>query len=394
MQPQASNSHHASKSTNDLNHVERLLRNYSDTFERLGVISPAEQDTILGLFVSAGVSDIILSREQGVWILQHGIAEPVREVSDDLARALFNGIVRRLGVEVTHYETKSFEGSLDLGSYRFRISVFRQNLGGRMVLRVLSTQIPDPQKIDLPATALKLMITLRQGLILICGPAGSGKTTTIASALKARGELLQEHVITLEDPVEYMMPTHARTIYSQRQIGRDEPSFAEGLRAALRQAPHVIVVGEVRDPSTAATALEASETGHLVVATIHANSADMTVHRYLQMIEPSRQAMAREQLASYTELVICQRLCRAQRGYQGRVALHEMMVKTPATMNCIRKGLWSELRNELMLGKKKGHVTFQQSLHDLHAAGYLSPAEYEDIRERIEFTHSQAAPTH
>lgn len=384
MQPNASNSQSTKKTEHGASQVKHLLLSYSEAFERLGAISAEEQDSILELFVSAGISDIILSEGQGVWTLRYGVAEPVKEISANLARALFQGIVERLGEKAAQYEKRVFEGSLDFGSYRFRVSLFRENLGGRMVLRVLSTEIPEPEKINIPPIALTLMTSLRQGLILICGPTGSGKTTTIASVLAARGYLLQEHVITLEDPVEYSMPSDSRSIYSQRQIGRDEPTFAEGLRAALRQAPHLIMIGEVRDPATAATALEASETGHLVIATIHANSADMTVHRYLQMIEPSRQAMAREQLAAYTELVICQRLCRALSGHQGRVALHEVMVKTPATMNCIRKGLWTELRSEIVLGAKKGHITFQQSLHHLHASGRISPLEYENILERLE----------
>lgn len=353
--------------------------------------SPASQlEALLARLVNTGASDIILSEYQGVWVLRYGVAEPVTDLAPDVARTLFFASLESIHTDPAALRGGALETSFNSGDYRFRVSAFTEVHGGRVVLRVLSRDIPDPQAIQVPPRLLHVISSLNQGLILICGPTGSGKTTSIASMLKARGMLRKEHVVMLEDPVEYVMPTDAPTIFSQREIGRDEPSFAQGLKAALRQSPHVIVIGEIRDSETAATALEASETGHLVVATIHASSADMTAQRYIQMVEPDRQDMAREQLASNTEIVVCQRLHKSTTGHRGRVAIHEVMVKTQATTNCIRKGLWAELRNEIQFGAKKGHVTFERSIQALQDAGQISPTEFAEMMERLNPTEKLA----
>ncbi|MFZ5806876.1 MAG: type IV pilus twitching motility protein PilT [Verrucomicrobiota bacterium] len=342
-------------------------------------ISRVDVDEILSACVAAGASDIIVSEFEGAWILKLGVVEVLESLTADKARNLFFAILDRMHTEPAALRGGAVETSFTLAGQRFRVSAFEEVGGGRIVLRVLSRNIPTPEEINIPQILLDSVTRLSQGMILLCGPTGCGKTTSIASVLYARGKNKKEHVVTLEDPVEYLMPHDVSSIYSQREIGRDEPTFAQGLKAALRQSPHVIVIGEIRDSETACTALEASETGHLVVATIHATSSDMTIQRYVQMIERERQDLVREQLATNVELIVCQRLCKAEGGYRGRVAIHEVMIKTHATTNCIRKGQAAELRNEIVYGAKKGHITFERSIKRLQESGRISPSEHGEM---------------
>lgn len=348
-----------------------------------------EMEKALCELVGIGASDIIISEFHKVMILRHGCVEPVEKYSSDIGRSIFFAVMERLQVEPTALKGGAIESSLTIGEHRFRVSAFSEHMGGRIVMRVLSNDIPSPDQLNIPDIICNAAMQLQQGLILICGPTGSGKSTAIASLLTARGKSRAEHVISLEDPVEYLLPNDLTTVYSQREIGRDEPSFAQGLRSSLRQSPHVIVIGEIRDGDTAATALEASETGHLVVATIHATSADMTAQRYAKMIPPERQEVALDQLANNVELIICQRLCRASSGYRGRVAIHEVMVKTSATTNCIRKCQWSELRQEMHYGGRKGHITFERSIQMLFENQKITEDEANAMLQTVQFQSQQ-----
>ena len=336
-------------------------------------------DRVLLECVSYGASDIIISEFDGAWVLKHGVVETLKDLDPDMARNLFFAVLDRMRIEPTDLKEGAVETAFALVGQRFRVSAFQESNGGKIVLRVLSKDIPSPEELNIPPILVDAIKRLSHGMILLCGPTGCGKTTTIASMLYERGKAKREHVVMLEDPVEYLMPKDLKSIYSQREIGRDEPCFSQGLKAALRQSPHVIVVGEIRDSATACTALEAAETGHLVVATIHAASADMTIQRYVQMIEQEQQHLIQDQLATNVEMIVCQRLSQAQKGYRGRLAIHEVMVKTHATTNCIRKGQTAELRNELTYGAKKGHSTFEKSIQEVQQRGLVSPEEYAEM---------------
>jgi twitching motility protein PilT len=197
-------------------------------------------------------------------------------------------------------------------------------------------------------------------LILICGPTGAGKTTTLASFLKWRGSHRREHIITLEDPIEYTYPEDTAALFSQREVGTHVESFPRGLRAALRQRPHVILVGEVRDQDTAEVALQAAETGHLVLASFHTGTPEEAVQRYLQLIPESRQEFTRAILATVLEMVVCQKLITLPGGR--RFAIHEVMRRNTAVSNCIRKGNWTGMRQQIALGKNQGQQDFKLSL--------------------------------
>jgi twitching motility protein PilT len=180
--------------------------------------------------------------------------------------------------------------------------------------------------------------------------------------LKWRGGRRKEHIITLEDPIEYIYPDNTPALYSQREIGTHVESFANGLRAALRQRPHVIMVGEIRDQITAEVALQAAETGHLVLASFHTGTPEEAVQRYLQLIPESRQEFTRAILATSLEMVICQKLITLPSG--SRFAIHEVMKRTPAVSNCVRKGNWTGMRQQIALGKTQGQQDFKLSLEN------------------------------
>jgi twitching motility protein PilT len=257
-------------------------------------------------------------------------------------------------------EKYSLDAALEMEGYRFRAALYRYMKGQRIVIRPFSSTIPEPAAINMPDQLLDLGATIDRGLILICGPTGAGKTTTLSSFLKWRGSRRKEHIITLEDPIEYVYPEGTPALYSQREVGTHVESFASGLRAALRQRPHVILVGEIRDQVTAEVALQAAETGHLVLASFHTGSAEEAVQRYLQLIPESRQEFTRAILATALEMVICQKLITLGNG--SRFAIHEVMKKSPAISNCIRKNSWTGIRQQISLGKNQGQQDFKLSL--------------------------------
>jgi twitching motility protein PilT len=269
----------------------------------------------------------------------------------------------------------SVDAALSVDGLRFRGALYRYMKGYRIVLRPLQAIIPEPSSINMPDQLLDLGATLDRGLILICGPTGAGKTTTTASFLKWRGARRREHIITLEDPIEYTYPEDTTALYSQREVGTHVESFAKGLRSALRQRPHVILVGEIRDQDTAEVALQAAETGHLVLASFHTGTPEEAVQRYLQLIPESRQEFTRAILATVLELVICQKLITLSNGK--RFAIHEVMRRNPAISNCIRKGNWTSMRQQISLGKNQGQQDFKLSLEIARNKHLIDEAAYQ-----------------
>ncbi len=217
---------------------------------------------------------------------------------------------------------------------RFRVNVFSQRGNYSIVCRQLNTKIPTLEQLHLPPTLLKLSRE-KTGLVLITGATGSGKTTTLAAVLGEINRTKAVHVVTLEDPVEYLHP-HDRATFNQREMGIDFDSYANGLRAALRQAPKVILVGEMRDQETVNIALSAAETGHLVLSTLHTINAGETVNRILGMFDPEEQEQIRIRLADSLRWVVSQRLCPRISG--GRCALVEIMGANLRTQESIRLG--------------------------------------------------------
>lgn len=259
------------------------------------------------------------------------------------------------------------KGELDFsyaltGIARFRVNTFYQRGAISIALRIIPSNIPSLEELYMPEV-LKMVMNKPQGLFLVTGPTGSGKSTTLASMIDYMNRTMKRHVITLEDPIEYLH-SHKKSIIDQREIGFDTKSFADGLRASLRQDPDVILVGELRDQETIATAITASETGHLVLGTLHTTSAPSTIDRIIDVFPPNQQQQIRIQLASVLVSIVSQRLFPTI-DYSSRRAATEILVNTPAIANLIRNEKVHQIPNLMQTGRALGMHTLEMSLMDL-----------------------------
>lgn len=245
---------------------------------------------------------------------------------------------------------------------RFRVNVYMQRQSVGFVARIIQTDIPTMEQLDMPLV-LKELAEKSQGLVLVTGPTGSGKTTTLAAMIDYINENESKHIITLEDPIEYLH-SHKKSIVHQREVGLDTQNFANGLRASLRQDPDVILVGEMRDLETISTAITAAETGHLVLATLHTNSASQTINRIIDVFPPYQQSQVRIQLASVLAGIISQRLLPNIDG-TGRLAATEILMNQPAVANLIRNEKVDQITNILQTSSSQGMHTLEMSVNKL-----------------------------
>lgn len=251
---------------------------------------------------------------------------------------------------------------------RFRANAYQMIGGPALALRVIPSEIPQLDRLGLPE-AVHQVLGHRHGLVLVTGQTGSGKSTSLAAMIDAINQRESGHIITIEDPIEFVHQDKSCLI-SQREAGRDTSSFASALKAALRQDPDVILMGELRDLETVSMALTAAETGHLVLATLHTNGAPDTVNRVIDLFPAGQQEQARGQLAASLLLVLTQQLLPAAGG--GRIAAFEVMTGTPAVANLIREGKTAQLASILQTGHQDGMITMQKYLEQLHKAGKIS----------------------
>ncbi|MBU1170848.1 MAG: PilT/PilU family type 4a pilus ATPase [Proteobacteria bacterium] len=272
-------------------------------------------------------------------------------------------------------ETLIRSGSCDLsyslpGKARFRVNIFSQSGNYSIVLRRLETTIPSIRELNLPKAFEEIPRTLN-GIVFITGATGTGKTTSLAAVLAEINATRPEHVITLEDPIEYVHP-HKMATFNQRELGSDFESFASGLRAALRQAPKVILVGEMRDKETVEIGLRAAETGHLVLTTLHTNNAGQTINRILGMFDPDEERQLRIRLADSVRWIICQRLLPKIGG--GRVAAFEILGTSLRVKDIILNGEINENTYESCMdaGKAFGMTTFDYYIIDLYEKGLIT----------------------
>ena len=257
---------------------------------------------------------------------------------------------------------------------RFRVNIFQQRGTYSIVMRVIPTAVPTLEGMHLPAQ-LGEVAELRNGIVLVTGPTGSGKSTTLAAIINLINERQYHHVVTIEDPIEFLH-THKNSTINQREIGSDAKDFPSALRAALRQAPKVILVGEMRDRETIEVALEAAETGHLVLSTLHTLDATETVRRIVSSFPPHLQKSVRIQLAGILRAVISMRLVRSAEG-AGRVPAAEVMVSTGLIRDyIINEEKTSLIRDAIAAGTSQyGMQTFDQSLFSLHQSGLITMEE-------------------
>jgi twitching motility protein PilT len=268
---------------------------------------------------------------------------------------------------------------------RFRVNLHRQRGQLAASVRTLPRDIPTLASLNLPPAFAELVKPSR-GLVLICGPTGSGKSSTLAAMIGEINRGRTAHIITIEDPVEYEHRSN-RSLIEHVEIGRDARSFSEALRAALRQDPDVILVGEMRDLETMATAISAAETGHLVLATLHSNDAVQSVHRIVDVFPPSQQAQIRQQLALSLHAIVAQQLVPRADG-RGRIPAVELMLATFPVRHHIRSDKLEKLYNEITLGKRQGMTSFEESLAQLVREGRI------DLEEaRVRASHPEELDT-
>jgi len=287
-----------------------------------------------------------------------------REQADEILRAVMNEKQRS---EFRDTRECNFALSLD-GVGRFRVNAFVQRSSVGLVARHINTEVPTLKKLGLPATLGKLVLEKR-GLILMVGGTGSGKSTSLAAMLDHRNENSRGHIITIEDPIEFMHP-HKKCLVMQREVGVDTESWFAALKNTLRQAPDVILIGEIRDRETMEYAISFAETGHLCLATLHANNANQALDRIINFFSMDRRPQLLMDLSLNLRGIISQRLIPKADG--GRVPAIEILLSSPLVSNLIHKGQVHELKAIMAKSRDMGMCTFDQALYELCAAGQVT----------------------
>lgn len=256
------------------------------------------------------------------------------------------------------------------GCARFRVNAFRQRHGSSLVMRIIKENPPEMSDLNLPESLGKILL-LQEGLVLVTGPTGSGKSTTLAAIINEINKVKNLHIITLEDPVEYMhTPNHC--IINQREMGEDSASYSSALKSALREDPDVILMGEIRDLESMEIALRAAETGHLVFSTLHTESAAKTIDRLIDMYPVARQKQALSQLSTTLKAVVSQRLL-PRCDVKGRIGMFEIMFVNSAIANLIRENKIPQIEQTIELNQGAGMITRKMSIDNLLAQGVISP---------------------
>lgn len=318
-----------------------------------------------------GASDIHITPGSPPIMRIHGVLTKMSDV------VLTPEITERMVMEITNeYQLKRLQemGEVDFsysirGLSRFRVNAYKQRGSYSIAFRVISQDIPKFETLGLPP-AIKEFAKLTKGLVLVTGPTGSGKSTTLASLIDIINTERNLHIITLEDPIEYLH-RHKKSIVNQREIGNDTQSFASALRAALREDPDVILVGEMRDLETISTALTAAETGHLVFSTLHTVGAAKTIDRIIDVFPPYQQQQIRIQLSTVLQAVVSQQLLTRKDG-AGRVVAAEVMIANSAVRNLIREAKTYQIQSVIQTNTKNGMVTMEQSLVELYKRGLIT----------------------
>ncbi len=267
----------------------------------------------------------------------------------------------------------------DLG--RYRVNAYHQRGSVALAFRLVGTQVPSPEQLGIPSSIVDLS-QRKRGLVLVTGPTGSGKSTTLASIIDNINKTRDAHVITLEDPIEYLHQ-HRMSMVNQREIGIDTDSYANALRAALREDPDVILVGEMRDFETISVAITAAETGHLVLSTLHTIGAASTVDRVIDVFPPDQQQQIRVQVSNVIEAVISQQLIPTKDG-KGRVAAFEVMHANHAVRNLIREGKSHQLASVMQTNARLGMITMDDAITNLYYSNRISRDDAIEFAQDVE----------
>ena len=349
-----------------------------------------EMNDLLKMVVDRGASDLHLSVGRPPTIRIDGRLENLG--TEPLTPGQTQALMESIAPD-RHREAIAESGASDFGYTfenlaRFRVSIFRTRGNVGIVMRLIPHRILSFEKLGLPKAATIELLHRPRGLFLIVGPTGSGKTTTLASMIDYINRERDCHIITIEDPIEYFHP-HRRSIVTHRELHVDTPDFAMSLRAALRQDPDVILVGEMRDLETMEAAITAAETGHLVFATLHTNSASQTINRIVDAFPVTQQEQIRMQLSVTMIAVISQQLLGHASG-QGRLAAYEIMIMTSAIANLIRERKTNRIISSIQTGQKLGMITMDNFLYNLYSSGDITANDAiykahnpEEMRQKI-----------
>ena len=314
--------------------------------------------------VKERASDIHLTSGRAPIYRVDGVLAPI--MGERMTPQMLEDILLPL-IDKRHREELEETGQTDFayaisGVGRFRVNVFKQRGTLAAVMRSLPFNIPEPEDLGIPREVVE-MTSRKRGLVLVTGPTGSGKSTTLASLIHVINRTYPYHIITLEDPIEYLH-RHDKSVVNQREIGSDSTDYAQALRAALREDPDVILVGEMRDLETISTAITAAETGHLVFSTLHTIGADKTIDRIIDVFPPNQQQQVRIQLASVLECIVSQQLLKKADG-SGRVAALEVLFANNAVRNLIRESKTYQIPSVMQTNKRGGMQTMDDALYDL-----------------------------
>ena len=314
------------------------------------------------------LSDIHIHADRPIAYREHG---EMKQLADHVTTAQSIDDFLKKFLEKEDHEhfnkTKDHDFAIESDGFRFRVNAFQENNAYALILRIITTNIPSFDDLNLPGY-IRSIPTLETGLVLVTGPTGSGKSTTLATIIDVINKTQKGHIITIEDPVEFKHETQASVI-TQREVGRDTQSFTSALRASLREDPDVILVGEIRDKETLSTAMEAAQTGHLVLGTLHTNSAVKTVERVLGMYQPEEQESVRQSLSESLMGIISQGLIQSQGGK--RAAYHDLMINTEACKDYIKKGALDDVEDIMQRSEFDGMMTANQSLQRLVESGQV-----------------------
>ncbi|MBD8058750.1 type IV pilus twitching motility protein PilT [Cellulomonas sp. JH27-2] len=329
-------------------------------------------DQILTEMVAKGASDVHFTSGAVPMIRVSGALKPL----EGYASLTPEPLRRSIYAIMTQKQRETFEANLELdfsysvrGLARFRVNIYQQRESVGAAFRVIPYEIKPLEDLGVPAVVGNFA-GMPRGLVLVTGPTGSGKSTTLASIVDLANRTREDHIMTVEDPIEFLH-RHKKSLVNQREVGQDTHSFANALKHVLRQDPDIILVGEMRDLETISVALTAAETGHLVFATLHTQDAAQTIDRVIDVFPSGQQAQVRTQLAGAIQGVVCQTLCKKADGV-GRAVATEVLVATPAIRNLIREGKTHQIYSAMQAGAKQGMHTMDQHLADLVKSGKIS----------------------
>ena len=327
-------------------------------------------EDILGMAQEKGASDIHITPGSPLMLRIDGqmIPQSAQPMLASETQELMRSFVPEMYAEELDKEGETDFAFSRPGYSRIRANVYRQRGSYAAALRILSSDVPSPESLHIPQAVVNLT-NKKRGLVLVTGATGSGKSTTLASLIRVIAERDEKNIITLEDPIEYLH-SHSRSMVSQREIGTDSMSYAQALRAALRQDPDVILVGEMRDLETISTAITAAETGHLVFSTLHTNSAADAIDRAIDVFPPHQQQQIRVQLSGVLEGVIAQQLL--PKIEKGRAAAFEVLIANAAVRNLIREGKAFQIPSIIQTSKREGMQTMDDCILQLFHSGQVS----------------------